>query len=350
MNKKMKGVVLLGSRSLTVREHDIPEPGPGEVLVRVKCAGICGSDLNTFRMTWEEIGERQNFIDGHEGGGIVEKVGSGVTKTKPGDRVTLYHFMGCGRCKYCEQGAFTLCDHFRAFGWHMHGTMAEYIICEERCCRVLPDSLGFEESVFIGCSGSTAYEALKKLDGFSSFGCLAIVGLGPIGIVASLIAQKIGWKTIGFDPSKNRVEFASSLGINAFVPEKEISLREQLMHRMNGNLPSRVFDTTGSPYGLADAIDIAEKQGHVVTIAKGKRSYSVDPPIKIGEMIAKEIVLHASWVFTVSDCDEFTSFMCDNDLSFKPVVTARYTLDQAQEAFDYAVDQNNFGKTIFMMD
>lgn len=348
MAGKMKGVVPIGGYKIEVREFDIPEPKEGEVLIDVKCAGICGSDVNTFRMSWEQIGERQNLVVGHEAGGIVAKVGAGVKKVKVGDRVCVYHYMGCGKCKHCEEGQVGMCEEKRAYGWHIHGSMSEYLITEERSCRVLPDKLPFEDATFLACSAGTAYAALKKLDNFATTGYLAVIGLGPIGIVSALVAKAKGWKTIAFDLSENRVEFAKQHGINAFCPDKGISLTEQLKNRMNGRQPMRVFDTSGHPDGLADAFEIADKGAHVVTIGKGKRSYTMSPRIDISEIILKEITFQGSWVFTIPDYEELVELLLENDLSFNDIVTNRFSFDDAQKAFETAADLSNAGKTVFI--
>ena len=248
---KMKGVVPIGNRKVEVREFDIPEPGEGQVLIDVKCAGICGSDVNTFKMTWEQINERQNLIVGHEAGGVVKKVGPCVKNVKVGDRVCIYHYLGCGTCDHCQKGIYGWCENKKAYGWHMHGTTGEYLITNEINCCPLPEQLPFEEAAFMACSAGTAYASLKKLGQTMGDGYLAIIGLGPIGIVSSLIAEAKGWKVCAFDLSGNRVNFAKKLGINAFCKDTDKSIVDQVTQRNNGKQPLRLLDTSGHPDGLA---------------------------------------------------------------------------------------------------
>jgi threonine dehydrogenase-like Zn-dependent dehydrogenase len=344
----MKGVVPVGNNKVEVREFDIPELKEGEVLIDVKCAGICGSDLNTFRMTWEQIGERQNLIVGHEAGGIVSKVGPGVKNVKVGQRVCIYHYMGCGKCKYCLEGIYGWCEQKRAYGWHVQGAMSEFLITEEVNCCPLPEELTFEDAAFLACSAGTAYSSLKKLDRYITDGYLVVMGLGPIGTVASIMAKAKGWKTIGIDVSMPRVDFAKKQGLNVFCPEKGIPLSKQLKERMNGKLPARVFDTTGHPEGLADCFDICDNGTHVVTIGKGKRTYKMSERIDISELVLKQIVFMTSWVFTLPEYYEMVEFMLDNKLSFNDLVTGRFSFEDAQKAFEQAASPNNGGKTVFI--
>lgn len=344
----MKGVVPVGNRRVEVREFEIPEPKEGEVVIDVKCAGICGSDLNTFRMTWEQIGERQNLIVGHEAGGIVYKVGPGVKNVKVGQRVCLYHYMGCGKCKYCLEGIYGWCEHKRAYGWHVHGAMSEFLVTEEKNCCPLPEELTFEDAAFMSCSSGTAYSALKKLDRLVTDGYLVVMGLGPIGTVASLMAGAKGWKTIGIDVNNSRVEFAKKQGINAFCPEKGIPLVEQLKARMNNKQPARIFDTTGHPEGLADCFEIAGNGSWVLTIGKGPRTYRMSERIDMGQLVLKQIVFMTSWVFTLPECYEMIDFMLENKLSFTKLVTGRFEFKDAQQAFEKAASPDNGGKTVFI--
>jgi len=344
----MKGVVPVGDRRVEVRDFAIPEPGEGEVVIDVRCAGICGSDLNTFRMTWEQIGERQNKIIGHEAGGIVHKVGPGVRNVKVGQRVCVYHYMGCGRCKDCLEGTIGWCEHKRAYGWHIDGEMSEYVKTEEKSCCPLPDQLTFEDAALLACSAGTAYASLKKLARSTADGYLAVVGLGPIGTVASLLAKAKGWKTIGIDVSEPRVDFCRKHGIDAFRPETGDLLEAQLRGRMKGTLPARVFDTSGNADGLADSFLIAGRGAHIVTIGKGPRPYKMSERINMGELILKQITFMTSWVFTLPEYYELVEFMLDNGVSFSRLVTGRFDFADAQKAFERAVNPETVGKTVFV--
>ncbi len=344
----MKGIVPIGNYKVDVRDFKIPEPGENQVLIDVKCAGICGSDINTFKMTWEQIGERQDLVVGHEAGGIVSKVGPCVKNVKVGDRVCIYHFIGCGTCVYCHEGIFGWCENKRAYGWHIHGAMSEFILTEEKNCCPLPEELSFEDAAFMACSAGTAYAAIKKLDSFASDGYFAVVGLGPIGVVTCILAQAKGLKTIAFDINENRVDFAVKQGINAFCPKKDKPLVEQIKNRMLGKQPMRILDTSGHPEGLADAFDIAGNGTHIVTIGKGRRTYKMSDRIDIGELVYKQIIFQTSWVFTLPEYYELLEFMLTNKLSFNSIVTSRYNFEDAQKAFEQAASPENGGKTVFI--
>ena len=345
---KMKGIVPIGNCRVEVREFDIPTPGDDEVLIDVKCSGICGSDVNTFRMTWEQINERQNLVVSHEAGGVVCKVGKNVQNVSVGDRVCVYHYLGCGKCKYCLEGKYGWCEGKKAYGWHFHGSAREYLTAKAINCCPLPAELPFEDAAFMACSAGTAYASLKKLDSFATDGYMAVAGLGPIGTVCSLMAAAKGWTVVAFDLSSTRVEFARKLGIHAIQTGNGIPAVDQVKAEMGGKLPMRLMDTTGHPDGLADAVELAEKGAHIVTIGKGRRVYKMSGRFDISEVVVKELVLQGSWVFTLPEYYEMMEFMVAHKLSFHSLVTGRYSFDEAQAAFEAAADTNNAGKTVFI--
>ena len=133
----MKGIVLPGNRRLEFREFPVPEPGHGQVLVRMKASSLCGSDLRAiYRPTDQGSGPEayRGVIAGHEPCGIIEQVGPGVTRFHPGDRVVMYHIAGCGLCPDCQAGWQISCssEQRAAYGWQRDGGHAEFLLAEER--------------------------------------------------------------------------------------------------------------------------------------------------------------------------------------------------------------------------
>ncbi len=264
----MRGVVPLGNQRVEVR--DIPDPvaGPGEVVVEVKTAGICGSDLHAFRKTWEEIGERQGLVIGHEASGIVKEVGQGVNPVLVGRRVSVYHYRGCGICRHCLSGNLMLCKDKRGYGWHVHGADAGLVLTDARNCCELPESLSFDDGAFLACVAGTAYSALRKLERIEAEGYLAVLGLGPVGLSAALLAKARRLRAIGIDLSAEKRKFAKAMDVTV-LENFETNLSEALRQSMGGELARWVFDATGSEKGLESALEIVSSGGGVVTVGKG---------------------------------------------------------------------------------
>ena len=156
----MKGVVMAGNSECRVQEFPDPLPGPGEARVKMMATGICGSDLHLYHMSSRQAQERGNRIPGHEPCGIVESVGPGVKRIRKGDKVTVYHYLGCGRCSHCASGNMMWCPEARGYGGPVDGSHADFVIADERNCVPLPDTLSFTDGAFIACPAGTAYSSM----------------------------------------------------------------------------------------------------------------------------------------------------------------------------------------------
>ena len=164
---KMRGVLLPGGRKVEIKEFDVPEPGYGQVLVKMKASSICGSDIRAIYR--EHLGHGpeayQNVIAGHEPCGQIVKVGPGCKRFKEGDRVILYHISGCGVCNDCRKGYMISCTspYRAAYGWQRDGGHADYLLAEENTCVALPDSLSYVDGALVACGFGTVYEALSRV-------------------------------------------------------------------------------------------------------------------------------------------------------------------------------------------
>ena len=163
----MTGVVFLGDRRLALREFPVPEPGHGQVLVRMKVSSLCGSDLRAIYRSsnWGTGPEAyQGVIGGHEPCGIIERVGPGVRRFQEGDRVIMYHIAGCGLCHDCRGGWMISCSspERAAYGWQRDGGHADFLLAEERTLVALPDELTYLDGAMVACGGGTAYAACRS--------------------------------------------------------------------------------------------------------------------------------------------------------------------------------------------
>src|SRR6266481_4489643 len=157
----MKAIRLIQpGRPLELQEVTIPPIGPREVLVRVKAAGICHSDVH-YRAGKSRVHPLPLTL-GHEVAGVVEKVGGAVSRLKPGDRVCLHYLATCGDCTYCNQGSEQFCETGAMIGKYRDGGFAEYICMPARSSFLLPEEIPFEQGAIMMCSSATSFHALYK--------------------------------------------------------------------------------------------------------------------------------------------------------------------------------------------
>ena len=207
----MKAVRLIEvGQPLELQEIPIPEVGGQDVLVGIKSAGICHSDVH-YRSGTSPAGPLPLTL-GHEVAGVVERVGSRVSRVKPGDRVCLHYLVTCAECEYCVRGQEQFCDQGRMIGKHRDGGYAEFIAVPVRGVIQLPDEVSFEHGSVLMCSSATSFHALRK--GRMRPGeRVAVFGVGGLGMSAIQIAQAFGaLEVYAVDINSDKLAIAESYG------------------------------------------------------------------------------------------------------------------------------------------
>ncbi|KAB1907250.1 alcohol dehydrogenase AdhP [Micromonospora tulbaghiae] len=204
-------VVTAFDRPMEIIERPVPEVGPGEILVRVEASGLCHTDIHAARGEWP-VKPTPPFVPGHEGVGLVEQVGPGVTEHAVGDRVALpWLGWACGTCSYCVTGWETLCESQRNTGYSIDGAHAEYAVAAARYAVRVPDGVDPLEAAPLTCAGVTTYKAVK-VAGVRPGERVAIFGIGGLGHLAQQYAQIFGAETVAVDVTAEKLELATSLG------------------------------------------------------------------------------------------------------------------------------------------
>jgi propanol-preferring alcohol dehydrogenase len=242
----MRGVVLTGEQGVEVREFPDPVPGPGEVVVRLRASAICGSDLPAYNAPKEGRRDREMLIQGHEPSGIVESVGPGVTTVQPGDRVTVYHYLGCGHCEQCAAGYLQWCRDARGLGSHVHGGDADLLLIDECNALKLPDELSFVDGAAIACVAGTTFSALSKIAP-SGRDTLAVFGLGPVGLTGVMFGKAMGARVIGVGRRAVRLDLARRLGADEVIDIDDVpESGRRLLELTDGLGVSAAYETSGS--------------------------------------------------------------------------------------------------------
>jgi len=337
----MKGVVLLGDRECCVKELPDPIPQPGEVRVKMMATGICGSDLHLYRITKDQAKSRGDRVPGHEPCGIVDMVGKGVKKVKEGDRVTVYHYLGCGHCEYCASGDIMWCHEARGYGGPVDGSHADYILADERNCVQMPDSMSFIDGAFIACPGGTAFSSMRKLD-VKPGNKVAIFGLGPVGLSGVILAKAMGGKVIGIDILDLRLDLATKLGADAVVNAQNEDPVGAIRAFTEGKGAELAFEASGSTKGRTDIVSCLKRGGKAVFVGAGSSEKVINP----GQMIGSQLTLMGSFVLPIWRTWEMVKFLDSQKISFEGAVTHRFNIDDAVEAYKI-FDEGKTGKVVF---
>ncbi len=347
----MRGVVFLGERKLELREFPDPTPGPGEVIISIKASGMCGSDLHPYRAAGRDAaaalglgGTGGPIIAGHEPCGVVAARGPGVMESEAplGQRVMDHHYRGCGRCKHCRAGWSQLCPHgFVVYGMTGHGAHAPLMKVPASTLVPLPDELSFEEGAAISCGTGTAYGALKRLD-VSGRDTLAIFGQGPVGLSATLLGRAMGARVIALDPVPERRQLAKEFGADAVIDPRAVDPVAALRDLTRGEGVEAALDCTGIPEARVAAVRSAATWGRVCFVGEGNpTTFDVSQ-----DLIRKQLTIVASWTFSALGQAECARFIVDRKLPLRRLLTHRFSLDQAVEAYRL-FDTQTTGKGVF---
>ena len=317
--------------ALEIRDIPIPEPGPGQIRVKVEYAGICGSDLHIYHNSIA-ITTRPPVVVGHEFSGFVDKVGSGVQGWKEGDRIVaeaVYH--RCGVCKYCRTGKYNLCLDKLSFGYVYNGCFERYTIVEDYNAHHLPDDIDMISGAMIepmACVARGIYDQCHLEAGFT----VLVSGPGPIGLMAAQIAKAEGCEVIvtGTGVDEERLAIAKQLGIDHAVNIEKENLKELVDSLTDGYGVDAVLECSGSQAGINSGLSLVRKCGWFVMIALAGRPITFD----IEAMNYKELHFSGSIASTYSNWEKCLWLLHHRKVQLAPLATGIYRLDDWKQAFE----------------
>ncbi len=213
----MKAAVVTSfTAPLEIQDRVVPHPGSGQVLVRIEASGLCHTDIHAAHGDWP-VKPIPPFVPGHEGVGIVEEVGAGVTQRTVGDRVAL-PWLGhaCGYCDYCVSGWETLCESQQNTGYSIDGGFAEYAVADAKYVVPVPEGVSSHDAAPLACAGVTTYKAIKVAHVRPSER-VAVFGIGGLGHLAIQYARLVGGTVIAVDVEPDKLELALELGADHVV-------------------------------------------------------------------------------------------------------------------------------------
>ena len=345
----MLAAYLPGNSIVDLKEVAIPEPGHGQVLIRTKSSTICGSDIRAIYR--EHLGKGpegyQNKVAGHEPAGQIVKCGPGMRRFKEGDRVVIYHISGCGVCMDCRQGFMISCTSplRAAYGWQRDGGMAPYILADEKDLVPLPDSLTYTDGAQIACGFGTVYEGLEKI-GISGNDAVLVVGLGPVGLATLMLAKSLGAnKLIGVDVNPDRCQLALDKGLADTVFVSGSETLQAVLDATGGQGVERAIDCSGHTSGRQLAIRATRKWGKIAFVGEGGTVEFNPSP----DMLHDQKTIYGSWVTSIWKMEELVSKIVRWGIHPEDLVTHRFTLEQADEAYALMAS-GNCGKVAVVFD
>ncbi|MDO4617770.1 MAG: galactitol-1-phosphate 5-dehydrogenase [Lachnospiraceae bacterium] len=331
----MKAGVLHAREDLRYEEIEKPVPKAGEVLIKVKYTGICGSDIP--RVNGDACHFYPNVL-GHEFSGTVAEVGEGVTKLAPGDRVAGVPLIPCMKCEDCQQGNYSLCKHYSFIGSRRFGSFAEYVAVPEQNAVKFEEEVSFEQGAFfepatVALHGllRTPYQGGKRV---------AILGGGTIGLFVMQWAKIFGAKeAVVFDIADERLELGKQLGATAGINTLRKDFMEQAMALTGGRGFDYVFETAGNTITMKMAFKLAANKANVCFVGTPTKdlSFTVE---EWENMNRKEFTLTGSWMsysapFPGKEWDLVAHYFKTGDLKFdESFIFKKIPLSRIADAFE----------------
>ena len=331
---EMQGAVLPGNSTAELRSFAVPEPGWGQVLLRMKASTICGSDIRAIYH--EHLGKGpegyQGVIAGHEPCGQIVKTGPGCRGFAAGNRVIVYHISGCGLCNDCRRGYMISCtseQYRRAYGWQRDGGMADYLLAEEKDLLHLPDALSYTDGAQVACGFGTAYEGLEKI-GISGDDAVLVTGLGPVGMAAAALCRKLGAQRIfGIDILPERLRLARDLGLCDEVLVSAPDNVSEILALTAGRGVERAVECSGHHEARATAIRATRRWGRIVLLGEGGTVQFQPSP----DLMHDQKTLYGSWVTSIWKMEELVERLVRWRLFPSSLVTHRFPLGKVEEAY-----------------
>ncbi len=260
-------------QAIVARELPVPVPGPGDVLVRVRAAGICHSDAH-YR-AGRSASLRVPVTLGHEVAGEVVALGDGVETHAPGDRVCLHYLVICGRCAHCVAGREQFCATGQMIGHHRDGGYAEFIAVPARNAVVFPPEIPFEHAAVLMCSSATSLHALRR-GRFAPGEAVAVIGIGGLGISAVQLARALGASAvyaIDLDP----VKLAAAARYGAIpISARDTDPVKAIRERTGGRGVDVALELAGSPATMRQALQMCGVHGRAVIAGISRSEMAVD--------------------------------------------------------------------------
>ena len=330
----MKAAYLPGDSTTVLRDAEVPQPGHGEVLLRMKASTICGSDIRCIYH--EHLGKGpegyQGVIAGHEPADQIVETGPGCRRFAKGDRVIVYHISGCGVCNDCRRGYMISCtsaQYRRAYGWQRDGGMAEFLLAEEKDLVYLPDELTYADGAQVACGFGTVYEGLRKI-GICGDDTVLITGLGPVGLATAALCRKMGsQRIIGTDVVEERMQLARDLKLcDEVLPSGPDNVAE-IRRLTGGNGVERAVDCSANASARSTAIRATRKWGRIALLGEGGGVEFQPSP----DMIHDQKTLYGSWVTSIWLMEELVERLVRWNLHPADLITHRFALDRVADAY-----------------
>ena len=332
----MRAAVLFGPQDIRVVEKPVPNPGYGEVLVRVAMCGTCGTDLKIYDGHFPQTPPFGEFTPGHEWTGTVVALGESVDELAVGDRVCIEAHHGCGRCDNCLVGRYTACLNYgdrskghRATGMTTDGGFAEYVVHNVSSLYKLPDCVSYKDAVLITTAGTGLY-GLDAVGGYVAGQDVAIFGPGPVGLMTVEACEQLGANQVILVGTRDRrLEMGRRLGADHTINARERDPVEAIMELTQGAGVDLAIECSGASIAPQQCLEVTKRGGKVLFVAFYKKIISLD----LSTAVRGDITMYTTRGEGGNNVKRAVSLAAQGRLHGADLVTHEFPLEGIAEAF-----------------
>ena len=338
--KTMKAAVLFGEGDMRlVDDYAVPQPGPGEILIKVEACAICGTDPKILAQGWPGHPPYGEFIFGHEYAGSVVDLGPGVTEFALGDRVAVEPHKGCGVCDNCRDGLYNTCLNYgnvakghRHYGFSYNGGYAEYACNHINSAYKIPDDMDIDLSTLITTAATSLY-GIRRIGGIEAGETVVVSGPGAIGLMGVVMARLLGAGTIILTGTRaERLETGFALGADIGINVKEEDVVDRVMELTGGIGADAVLECAGTTQAAVDAVEYTKKNGRLALVG----IYKEPAPLNVNKIVQWNITVAGSKAEGERSLAQALALLRRGTIDLSPLITHTFPLNDIHTAFETA--------------
>jgi len=314
---------------LRLEERPVPEPGPGDALIRVAGCGVCHTDLHYLDHGTPTF-KKPPMVLGHEIAGTVAALGEGVTGLATGDRILIPAVLTCGSCPQCRMGRENICENSRMLGNHIDGGYAEFVLVPARDVFHLPADVPLVEGSVIADAVTTPFHAVVRRGKVAAGDWVVVFGCGGVGLSIVQIASAVGARVIAVDVKDGKLDAALRFGATEVLNAKTTAKLDKEVRQISGGGVDVAFEAVGTPATQEAALTCLRTAGRLVLVG-----YSpAEMKLNAGRVMFRELEILGSLGCRPVDYPRAIALVREGKVKLDQLVTHRFALDDIAEALD----------------
>ncbi|EEQ62038.1 putative chlorophyll synthesis pathway protein BchC [Clostridiales bacterium 1_7_47FAA] len=314
------------------KEVPVPEPGEGQVLIKIMKIGICGSDIHVYH--GEHPFTKYPVTQGHEVSGEITALGQGVEGLSVGQKVTIQPQVVCGECYPCRHGKYNLCEELKVMGFQTTGVASHYFAVDAAKVTPLPDDLTYDEGAMIEPL-AVAVHAIRQA-GDVSGKKIAVLGAGPIGILVAQVAKGMGADAVMVtDISDVRLAKARECGVDFCENTKNVDFRQALLSNFGPDKADIIYDCAGNNVTMGQAVQYARKGSTIILVAVFAGMAQID----LAVLNDHELDLNTTMMYRNEDYVDAIRLVNEGRVQLKPLISSHFAFRDYKKAYEY-IDAN----------